>query len=335
MIIFRADANEHTGTGHIMRCLAIAAEFAERGEKIIFATADTKSHEIIKRRGFNTFCLDSNYTDMEAELSAMNLIIKDYNPSLVVIDSYYVTEKYFHGLSGKTRTAYIDDLNAECWDVDFLVNYNIYSSLYDYSSYSKRTKLLLGPEYVPLRKEFQNLPEHAVNEKIEAILISAGGSDPENVTEKIINDVCINWPGVKFHFVVGAMNPAASRLKELSGKNIVLHIDERNMSRLMMSCDIAVSAAGSTLYELCACGTPAITYVLADNQTAGANCFAARGIMLNAGDCRGDREFTARINRNIEALARDSQHRKNLSRKMQKLIDGKGAARLAEALTAK
>lgn len=40
----------------------------------------------------------------------------------------------------------------------------------------------------------------------------------------------------------------------------------KKMSELMQQCDMAVSAAGSTLYELCACGMPTITYVLADNQ---------------------------------------------------------------------
>ena len=98
------------------------------------------------------------------------------------------------------------------------------------------------------------------------------------------------------------MNP---RIDIIRGKilgNAVLHINEHNMSALMQKCDIAISAAGSTLYELCATGIPAITYTLADNQLIAAEQFDKQGIMLSAGDCRDDEGFIVRLEKLLDKL---------------------------------
>lgn len=54
-----------------------------------------------------------------------------YRADLFIVDSYYVTELYVHTLSGLCRTAYIDDMNANLRDVDYLVNYNVFSTVMD------------------------------------------------------------------------------------------------------------------------------------------------------------------------------------------------------------
>ena len=165
-------------------------------------------------------------------------------------------------------------------------------------------------------------------------MVSAGGADPERITERIMTDICPEMRDIVFHFIVGALNPRLNDIKALSeGKdNIVFHINEKNMSGLMENCDIAISAAGSTLYELCATGLPTITYTLADNQLVAAEQFDKRGIMLSAGDCRGDDGFIDRVKMYIEKLNDSIELRRELSGKMQQLVDGNGAARIIEAL---
>ncbi len=114
--------------------------------------------------------------------------------------------------------------------------------------------------------------------------------------------------------------------------NIVLHINEQNMSGLMQKCDVAISAAGSTLYELCACGTPTITYTLADNQLIAAEEFQNRGLMVNAGDCRNNDIFIDKIVEILRDLIDDKYKRQQMSFCMQLLIDGRGAQRLVDEL---
>ena len=332
MILIRADANEYIGTGHIMRCLSVAYIFADRGEEVLFVTADHRGDVLIHQQGFKSICLGSDWTDLENE-KIMDVIVK-YPPDLLLLDSYYVTEAYFNGLNKMVSVAYFDDLNKDCWDVDYLINYNIFASSFDYSRYKeKKTKLLLGSQYVPLRIEFNNCPRHEVG-PVTDILVSAGGSDPECIIEKIMLGICREMREIQFHFIVGALNPRIDDIMTLAAaeSNVVLHINEKHMSSLMEKCDIAISAAGTTLYELCAAGIPTITFVLADNQFVAAVQFEERKIMLNAGECRENKGFIGRLRYLLVGLIDDIDLRKTMSRNMQREVDGNGAKRIVEEL---
>ena len=329
MILIRADANEFIGSGHVMRCKSIASALAEKGEEVAFITADHRGDSLIG--GFPSFCLNSDWLNMNDELPKLYEIIRAKKPSLILIDSYKVTEKYFDSLHGLTHTAYIDDLNAGLWNVSILINYNIFSQSYDYSRYDEKiTRLLLGTSYAPLREEFRVSQPHVIREKISDVLISAGGADPAMMTEKIIMKVCPEFPGVNFHFVIGALNPRIESIRKLSGRNIILHVNERNMSGLMRECDVAVSAAGSTLYELCACGTPSVTYVLADNQIDAAEMFGTLEIMINAGDCRKNDDISSVMIESLRGM--NESVRAEMSARMQRLVDGDGAGRIADVI---
>lgn len=334
MVFFRADANEVIGTGHVMRCISIAKAFAHRGIEALFIVADERSKVLIEQNGFGTICLNSEWTNMESELPKIREIICECNPNLLVVDSYYVTERYFSSLARECKIAYIDDMNQERFDIDILINYNIFAQSYDYSWYiGTHTKLLLHPKYAPLREEFRDCPRHRIK-KTSDVLVSAGGADPEHVTERMISEICEKMIGVRFHFVIGALNSRIVSIEEMAKEkgNVILHINEKYMAHLMKNCDIAISAAGTTLYELCATGIPTITYSLADNQLVAAEQFDKQGIMLSVGDCRGNVGFINQIAFSLGYLIENENKRKELSKRMQDLVDGQGAARIVEKL---
>ena len=330
MIFIRTDANEHIGIGHVMRCNSIARAFIKKGEKVTFITADHKGDALII--DFPVICLDSTWNRMDSEIDKMIELINHEKPKFLLIDSYSITKKYFKEITTMVPTAYMDDMNANRWDVDYIINYNIFANTLDYSWYEKtRTKLLLSPQFTPLREEFRDSPEFEIK-LVKHILVSAGGADPEKVTERILESICPKYPDAVFHFIVGALNPRIDIIHSLAGNNVVLHLNEHNMSGLMQNCDIAISAAGTTLYELCAIGIPTITFTLADNQLIAAEQFDKQGIMLCAGDCRNDEGFIGRIEELLDELRNDDALRKKLSEKMRKQIDGLGADRIVDEL---
>lgn len=332
MILIRSDANEHIGTGHIMRCLTIARVFVAKRETLRFVTADHSVDALIHRVGFESICLNSRWEDLSGE--DIGGIVREYRPKLVLVDSYFVTPTYFDRLAAEARVAYMDDLNDNCWNVDCLINYNIFAPSLDYSACEKtRTKLMLGPAYAPLRNEFRGMGERRIK-PVSDIFVSAGGADPACITESIIDRICPGFPNVVFHIVVGALNPRIDNISSMSKHhdNVRLHIREQHMSELMRCCDMAISAAGSTLYELCACGTPTITYTMADNQLLAEREFCKQGIMLSAGDLRGDDGFVGRLEEQIQKMKGDETLRRRLSLSMQSMVDGYGAERIAEGL---
>ena len=328
MSLIRADANEKIGAGHVMRCLSIASAFAQAGHEVKFVTADHRADDLIQSRGFERICLDSEWTHMEGE--EIDRVVRLYRPDLLLVDSYSVTELYLSSLSESVTLAYMDDMNDSVWNLDYLINYNIFGPLMDYSRYKEtRTKLILGPTYAPLRDEFKNIPRHEIKD-VKNVIVSAGGADPEGITEKLIENVCDNLKDITFHFIVGALNPRLKKIIALADehKNVILHINEKNMSDLMEFCDIAISSAGSTPYELCACGVPTIAYTLADNQLVAAEEFERQGVMIFAGDCRNNKNFIAIMNEHLHSLVSDKEKRSQISVRMRSLVDGFGSERL-------
>ena len=342
MIIFRADGNSIVCTGHIMRCLSMADAFRRRGENCIFAIADNTPEELISSRGYETVTLGTRYDHLDDEISAMQSLIQKKCPDLVILDTYFVTRTYMDALNVICSLVYIDDLGAFPYPCRSLVNYNAYGPYLGYEelygrSGVKAPKQYLGIKYAPLRNDFRCVEIHNQPEKVSEVLVSTGGADPEHITVRLIRTLLEKGIKYKYHFLVGAMNRDAEEICALAGNSdrIIVHRNVRDMKALLMESDIAVSAAGSTLYELCACGVPTVTYVFADNQKMGAGAFQRMGLMRNIGDVREIGDFENKILEEIDMLSLNEALRREISSKMQELVDGCGADRLAERLLQK
>lgn len=341
MFFIRADANSEIATGHVMRCLTIADELKSRGKEVCFITADYFPDEIIRKRGYTSICLNSRWDNLEEELfndeTFINMLKKD-NVEGIIVDSYYVSSEYLAALSNVCKTVYIDDIfSLDQYPVDYLINYNIYGKKLDYKSKClPNTKLLLGPIYAPLRKEFQNI-KPILRKEVKSVFISTGGADKYNIAGKILSEVIKkynqDYKDMEFHVISGAMNKNLTYLLNLQSNNkgIYIHQNVSNMSEIMQLCDIAVSACGSTMYELCACGLPIITYSFADNQLPGLKGFEEEGVALNGGDVRDGIDYViGKILENLLKLKNDSKLKESLSFKSLKVVDGRGVKRIVD-----
>lgn len=338
MILFRADGNARIGSGHIMRCLSLAGALRDLGQRCVFLTADDTMAGMIRGRGFAVRVLGTDWRDMDAELPVLLPLLG--GARLAVADSYALTPAWLAAVQRHCPVAQFDDEDAFLSTADFLINYNLSGLDRDYDRrYAGRpVRLLLGPAYAPLRPEFSALPARPVRDTVRDVLVSTGGADPENVAGQLLDALARTpgWQGVTFHLVAGALNPRLPALRQAAAAlpNVEIHCNVARMDALMCRCDAAVAAAGSTLYELCACGTPTVTYVLADNQIAGADAFARRGLMENAGDCRDDPDFYPRLLGLLRRLCGDAPRRAAMADAMRRTVDGSGAARLAAAVLA-
>lgn len=340
-ILFRADGNAQIGAGHIMRCLSLGMAARELGILCKYVTADDSFSGTIKEYGFECEILHTDYYDMEQELNKCLEVIQKFRPDVILADGYYVTHSYLTELKKYAKLAYIDDIKSFAYPVDVLINYNSGATEMDYPKLYQDNKkelpqLILGEHFVPLRQEFQKLHLQPVKNKVSDILFSAGGADPERIALRFAREVIHNeqLSGYRFHLVLGAFEPDVEEIKKLAEKHtqICIHQDVKKMSELMQQCDMAVSAAGSTLYELCACGVPTITYVLADNQKLGERSLCGKGIMKSAGDVRTKSEFWNDLMEMMYLLAENYEERVKLRKYEIREIDGKGAKRVIRSV---
>lgn len=339
MFYIRVDANEFIGMGHVMRCLSIAEEFRRRGEKVIFLVADNRSEKIIVSKGFQIICLHSAWDDLDKEVESLINVIEIMKISVLLIDSYYVTENYLRTVRKYTKTIYIDDVDAFLYPVDLLVNYNIYA---DQLCYKERyqaagldTQFVLGCSYVPLRAEFSNVNKE-IKEKVSNILITSGGTDTYNAIGNILETLCRQawFDGLEYHIILGRFNVHIEELKERwkQYENVHLLTNVPNMSEYMRCCDIAITAGGVTTYELCACGIPSIMYTLADNQLQIAQTLLQKELIPYVGDIRMEKKacLVSIVSYMEKLLGVDK--RKEMSVKIRSIVDGNGCKRLVERI---
>lgn len=336
-ILIRTDGNQEIATGHLMRCLSVAQALDEIDIPVLFAVADENSGKLLRsfmaaEREFSVICLNSDYRNPDAELDRLCEAVFQNNIGCVLIDSYFVTAAYLERLHTAAKTAYIDDLYSHDYPVDLIINYDA-APLADF--YSKCRYKLLGLPYTPLRKQFRGLHPQ-VRPEVKDIFISTGGTDPCGVAERLMNKLLGNLEKkeIRFHILAGAMHSGRAALNLLADEYSGIRLYEQvfDMAALICRCDLAVSAAGTTLYELCAAGVPAVSFTMADNQLAGARDMEHFAGIPYAGDVRTAADFIEKLAETVISLSGSYDKRFSLAHSMHKMVDGNGSMRIAEGL---
>lgn len=342
-ILIYADGNPDIATGHLMRCLSIAHAIKSLGGEVQFAVSDEASAGLLssfftQESRFAIHTLHADYRKPETGLPGLKRLLteEDSSPdgsfSCLLIDSYFVTQPFLEALRPLTRIALLDDLYAFDYPADLVINYD-FAPPEDF--YSKAGTTLLGSAYTPLRAQFSGLTP-ALRSPVRDILLSTGGTDGENVAGKLAEALLTVPESASFriHVLVGAMYAHRAKLEALAQTQprLLLHERVTDMAALMCACDLAVSAAGTTLYELCAAGVPSVSFTMADNQLAVARDMERFAGVPYAGDVRSTPALTDRLASLLFSLAREPEKRKALSRSMHAAVDGKGAQRIARRL---
>lgn len=338
MIWIRADANNEIGMGHIMRCLSIAIALEKCNKEVCFILADENASTLLESKGQRYKILYSAYDELYRELDIFQMLILKERPEFLIIDSYYVTANYLEKLRECTNTVYIDDKYLFPYPVDMLINYNIYGEMLPYGENAEESnlKLLLGVSYVPLRAQFEGVA-YSVKKQVQNVLITTGGSNKYNLTGKILKELLLQeeMRNCHYHIVSGIFDEYLPMLQKLAEVNSNIHIHQNvdNMAELMQKCDIAITAGGSTMYELCAVGVPIICFSFVDNQERIVESFVQRGLVCYGGNYLQERDnLFGNVAQNVLFLTRNKEKRMYYSNKERQLIDGKGAERIAQKL---
>lgn len=319
-ICIRADGGSNIGMGHIMRTLALAKKLKVKHDVFYVCRVDTPLTDkyapginLIKQNGFEVIFINEH--NLKKDLNKIKA-------NCLITDSYDVDEEYFDIAKKlfKISGCLDDEKICDYFNVDFLINQNPYADELNYKV-NVDTKLMLGTKYVILRDEFRNINNEnkKIRKNIKDIMVTVGGSDNNNLTETIINN--IKKLDCNLHIVVGSGFKYIENLKKHENDNIKLYFNV-NMKKLMDKCDLSISSCGTTIYELSSCGVPTIGIVVVENQEMAANKMDELGALKFSHI--GDLENTIRL--------LNYDERANLSFKCRRLVDGFGIDRIISTI---
>ena len=335
--LLRCDASGSIGTGHVMRCLALAQACQDAGGRAIFAMAETtpaiekrltaEGFEIVRIAAMAGGADDARQTVVLAGCRVARW---------VVIDGYQFGGHYQDILKeAGLKVLFVDDYgHAGSYPADIVLNQNVYAHEALYANRGSHTVLLLGCRYAMLRREFGAWRgwQREVSRLGKSLLVTMGGGDPNNITQRILEAIPPE-DGWETTVVVGGTNPHLLELDEwIQSKNlgIRLRADVVNMPDLMAGSDLAIAAAGTTSWEMCFLGLPALLVVTAENQRAVAEELGRRGAAINLG---WGAELKPSIIVNwLRTLRLAQEARRSMSDIGRHLVDGLGAKRVVLSL---
>ncbi len=333
-LVIRADASPKIGTGHVMRCLALAQSWQAVGGTVhVIGQITDGLEERLREEGIPVKVLESKPGSKDDALQTAQAVQR-HGATWCVVDGYHFDEQYQRCLrGGGIQVLFLDDYgHADRYEAELVLNQNIDAEASLYRDRAEHTDLLLGPRFSLLRKEFSPWREPRRTPRSEAhrVLVTLGGGDPDNCTEKAVRALGqLEKEGLRCTVVVGESNPHKSSIcaaAERAEIPINLRSNVSDMAALMAEHDIAVSAGGSTCWELAFMGIPNVILVLADNQRGIAEGLEEAGTALNLG--WHEKVEKKEITEQIEKLLRNDEKRLRVARKAQELVDGRGTERV-------
>ena len=290
-VAFRADASLAIGSGHVMRCRALAQALQERGAQVEFKD--------------------------ESGINAVDWL---------VVDQYSLDAAWESRMRQKAaKILVIDDLADRRHDCDVLLDQNWFPDAERrYAGrVPARCRMLLGPRYALLRPEFSRADKRQRDGKVHRVLVSMGGMDPGNETSKAIR--LLQGRGVAVDVVVGAANPHREEIaRRCAQAGFEFHLQPSNMAELMAAADLAIGAGGTTTWERCCLGLPTLQLAIALNQEAPTRALAEAGLVTYAGRSLTEHSLLQAL-KNTEMLKEQSRRVAEL---VDGLVAGRVAAAL-------
>jgi len=368
-VAIRVDASTRIGTGHVMRCLTLATKLKKHGVNVIFLSKKHQGslNQLITLKGFELAELSApiqnieNQTDeklwlgcsFQDDANECLEALKSSTINLLIVDHYSLDEHWQKLIRKKltlTKIMVIDDLANRQHDCDILLDQTLGREASDYQKLvPSDCQLLLGADFIMLRDEFLQKRSQAKSNRKDRIntldnkniLITMGGTDPDNIAEQLLNWLIKfdkaqqNNNKIQVTLVVNQTSPFIKDLAGICAKYdwITIISNPESMSKLMLNADIAIGSSGATAWERCCLGLPSLAIISAENQHLISDNLSRAGAIINLG------HFS---NLTYANFAESLSQVLNATKTYQKMVensfsccDGSGILKVTNALLAK
>lgn len=336
-ILLRADASKKIGIGHVMRSYALAEAWQYMGGQAVFFYFELprKLENLLKRENMKLIRFTNSLIGGKEDAQLTADLAHELGVSWVIADGYDFKAPYQKLLKKQgLNLLIVDDYgHSDFYAADIILNRGLDTQESLYANRKHYTKLLLGPKYISLRREF--LRKQRWSKKIarqaNKLLITMGGADPNQVTLQVVESLNNINCNLEIKVVVGPEYAFIDNLKAFeSNSKVMIMQDVDDMAALMDWADVGITAGGGTLAEMTYMGLPNIIIKIADNQCASILYEKKFGTSLFLGDAQ---EITKeQISCCVELLCKNYLKRQEMSDNGRQLIDGKGSQRIFEFL---
>lgn len=353
-VAFRVDASSAMGIGHVKRCLSLAQALKVCGADPVFVARrlDGTAARLIEEVGFTCHLLKPTCALAESDAKTPSFavwsdlrqasdaaettrMVKAKKPHWVIVD-HYALDARWHGhvrrITG-ARIAAIDDLADRPMAVDLLIDHNIaddHRAKYA-GRVSRKTRILGGPRYALLDPSYATAPRYEFRPKVASIGIFMGGTDSVGATP-IVVEACrahARFQG-RIEVVTTSSNPGFDSLRAACARwaQTDLTVDLPTLSGFFARHDLQIGAGGGAVWERCCIGAPTVALACADNQVAVVQEIVHRGVAASTPS-----PDPGVIGSVVADLCADADWRRRLHETSAALVDGRGAERVALALT--
>ena len=319
-IVLRTKGNHKQGMGDVIGSIAIAQVLIDKAEILFVVDNDKEAVESIMQQGF----IIKAVNNIEEELESLD----SFKPDAIIVNQLNSHKDFLEKLKQRTGVLVtIDDVGPGSSIADLQFN----SLYYRPGSYS-------GPEFIPLRKEFQdiNRKKKTICKEVKKLLITMGGSDTCGFTPEIVHALSCLSSEVEINIIIGSAFQHEDQLndvmRDMNRQFAVLrNIDD--IANVMFYSDIAICSGGITLFELACVGTPAVVICGEPFEEETAARMQENGFGINLGF--GKYVEDCAIFQAVDSLIHNYDLRFKISENGKKRVDGMGAKRIVEVILKK
>ena len=348
---FRVDASASIGSGHLMRCLALAEALRHKNISSTFLCRAFPDHagDVVLRHGFDLRLLPigtqtalpppphATWLGASPEEDATACAAQLPNGTDILVVDHYALDAQWETAMRRFSTTQlvIDDLADRPHSCDVLLDQNLAPQMENrYAGLLPTTcRRLLGPSYALLNPSFAPAATVATERTtVRRLLLFFGGGDTDNLTCRALRELTsVDLPA---DVVIGSANPHRAEVEALcksSNGRWTLHVQTSHMPERMLQADLALGTGGCSHWERCLLGLPALVVTTAANQVSATRMVAQSGACQNLGDVQSltDGQFL----QGVEKLLQNPQTLQAMSRAAKALMpDGNGAERVVSSL---
>lgn len=349
-IAIRADASAVIGTGHLKRCLSLAQALIEAGAEVRFVC---RRIDAVVAQVLDTQVFTAHWLPVPVEIFAPEpycpphaawagvpqtqdaadtaQALADWRPSTVVVDHYAFDARWHQAVRGalRCRLLVIDDTADRALDADLLLDHNwAPDHQTKYAGCLQREPLwLCGPRFALLARAYQGAARYRFHGVLRSVGIFMGGTDPGGVSARVLAACrCGGFTG-PVEMVSTSANPQLADLREACQRdgNTTLTLDQSDLAAFFARHDLQIGAGGGATWERCCIGAPAVVLALVANQSTVVQGLAALGAVRAA--------VETTLPGVLQDLIANLAARQSLAERAAALVDGRGAQRVAVAIS--